>query len=216
MNCEKIIINEQTFLLHPLKAIYWQEKSALLLADFHLGKASHFRKNGIAVPQQIQFSNYAKFVKLLKEYSLERVIFLGDLFHSDHNTEWEHFGRLIQAFKTISFELVSGNHDILAVEEYQKFNIALHNEPYEVENILLSHHPMESVPQGYYNLAGHIHPSIRLKGKAYQSLRLPCFFFSDHQALLPAFGKFTGTYVIRPKKSDKVFAPVNDREIMAF
>ena len=216
MKFTSVKVKEQTFLLHPLKAVYWVEEKALLLADFHLGKASHFRKNGIAVPQQVTYSNYAKFNRLLKAFPLERVIFLGDLFHSDHNEEWEKFGALIRGYNQFNFSLISGNHDIMARKEYEKFNITVFDEPYTIGPLLLSHHPMDEVPATYYNLAGHVHPSIRLRGKARQSLRLPCFYFSDYNGLLPAFGKFTGTAIIRPKKTDQVFAPVSDQEIMAF
>lgn len=203
-------------MLHPLKAVYWVEEKALLVADFHLGKASHFRKNGIAVPQQVAYSNYAKFNHLLKAFPMERVIFLGDLFHSDHNEDWEKFGALIKGYGQYHFSLISGNHDIMARREYEKFNIHVFDEPYAIGPLLLSHHPMEGVPDACYNLAGHVHPSIRLRGKARQSVRLPCFYFSDQNGLLPAFGKFTGTAVIRPKKTDRVFAPVSDREVVAF
>ena len=216
MQFTSVQIKEQTFLLHPLKAVYWVQEKALLLADFHLGKASHFRKNGIAVPQQVTYSNYAKFNRLLKIFALERVIFLGDLFHSDHNDEWEKFGALIRGYDQYDFSLISGNHDIMARREYDKFNITVFDEPYVMGPLLLSHHPMDDVPEAYYNLAGHVHPGIRLRGKARQSVRLPCFYFSDHSGLLPAFGKFTGTAIIRPKKTDKVFAPVSDHEILAF
>lgn len=216
MKFTSIQIMEQTFLLHPLKAMYWVEEKALLVADFHLGKASHFRKNGIAVPQQVAYSNYAKFNRLLKAFPMERIIFLGDLFHSDHNEDWEKFGALIKGYGQYYFSLISGNHDIMARREYDKFNIQVLDEPYAIGAFLLSHHPMNEVPETYYNLAGHVHPSIKLRGKARQSLRLPCFYFSDQNGLLPAFGKFTGTAIIRPKKTDQIFAPVSDSEIMAF
>ena len=216
MKFTSVHIMGQTFMLHPLKAVYWVEEKALLVADFHLGKASHFRKNGIAVPQQVAYSNYAKFNRLMKAFPMERVIFLGDLFHSDHNEDWEKFGALIKGYGQYHFSLISGNHDIMARREYEKFNIHVFNEPYAIGPLLLSHHPMEQVPETCYNLAGHVHPGIRLRGKARQSVRLPCFYFSDRNGLLPAFGKFTGTAVIRPKKTDRVFAPVSDKEIMAF
>ncbi len=216
MPFEKVIIKNQTFLLHPLKAIFWQEQKTLLLADFHLGKASHFRKHGIAVPQQVMFSNYAKFTSILKSFPLKKVMFLGDLFHSDHNEEWEKFGSLLKGFSKYQFSLISGNHDIMAEKEYRKFNIEVLQEPYEIDNFLLSHHPMEQVPKSFYNLAGHVHPGIKLRGKAHQSLRLPCFYFSEDRGLLPAFGKFTGLGIIKPKKTDKVFAPVSDKEVMEF
>ena len=44
---------EQDLLLLPEKAIYWKQQKALIAADVHLGKVGHFRKAGIAVPQQL-------------------------------------------------------------------------------------------------------------------------------------------------------------------
>jgi uncharacterized protein len=64
---------------------------------------------------------------------------------------------------------------------------------------------------GHYNLAGHIHPGVSLRGKGRQSLTLPCFYFGRHQALLPAFGVFTGLARIKPVKEDKVFVIVEDK-----
>jgi metallophosphoesterase superfamily enzyme len=64
---------------------------------------------------------------------------------------------------------------------------------------------MEKVPQGKYNLSGHIHPGVHLEGIARQSMTLPCFYFGKSVGLLPAFGLFTGLARIRPKAGDKVF-----------
>ena len=60
-----------------------------------------------------------------------------------------------------------------------------------------------------YLFTGHIHPGIRIEGFAKQSLRFPCFYFGEEYAVLPAFGRFTGTHALKPKKKDKVFAIVN-------
>lgn len=57
---------------------------------------------------------------------------------------------------------------------------------------------------GTYQLCGHVHPCIRLSGKAKQSLRLPCFYFTQHLGLLPAFGGFTGMHAIKPVSGDVV------------
>ncbi len=52
-----------------------------------------------------------------------------------------------------------------------------------------------------------------MRGKASQSLRLPCFYFGENGGIMPAFGEFTGTYTIKPKKGEKVFV-IADDEVM--
>jgi uncharacterized protein len=42
-------------------------------------------------------------------------------------------------------------------------------------------------------------------------MTLPCFYFGQRQALLPAFGVFTGLAKIRPLKNDKVFVIVEGK-----
>ena len=43
-------INGQTFIFDFRKLVYWEEKSSLILSDVHIGKITHFRKNGISLP----------------------------------------------------------------------------------------------------------------------------------------------------------------------
>ena len=196
------IKGEKLFLL-PEKAMYWAAKKMLLIADLHLGKSAHFRKNGIAVPNQAEQKNWLLLHKLFKEYEPERVCFLGDLFHSTHNKEWEVFGELIDSYPNIDFELVQGNHDILPPELYEKLGFKVHPSLLE-EPFSLTHEPLEE--KGiYYNLAGHIHPGVQLKGKGNQRHRAACFYFNNTGGILPAFGSFTGLYTVKPKKTDQVF-----------
>ena len=63
----------------------------------------------------------------------------------------------------------------------------------------------------YYNLAGHIHPGVRMIGGGRQIITLPCFYFGEKQGLLPAFGIFTGLKRITPEKNDKVFVIAENR-----
>ncbi|MEQ8705576.1 MAG: ligase-associated DNA damage response endonuclease PdeM [Phaeodactylibacter sp.] len=195
----------QHFWLHPFRAAYWEEEKILLIADLHLGKVQHFRKAGIAVPASVGQENWDRLISLLWDFQPERVLFLGDLFHSEYNRDWEELRSLTQQFGAISFELVEGNHDILSPETYRAARLQVHEEPYRIGRFLLSHHPMEKVPESSYNLAGHIHPGVVLGGMGRQRMRLPCFWFGKVQALMPAFGAFTGTAVVKPKAGDEVF-----------
>ena len=49
---KRIKISENHFDLHPSGAIYWLEKKTLMLADVHLGKVAHFRKNTLDLSEK--------------------------------------------------------------------------------------------------------------------------------------------------------------------
>ena len=79
-----------------------------------------------------------------------------------------------------------------------------------MDEFLFVHDPNESTEKDetLLTVAGHIHPGISLKGKGRQSLRFPCFLFSDERILLPAFGEFTGLHTIKPEEDEEVFVVV--------
>lgn len=195
----------QTLHLHPLRALYWTEARTLLMADLHLGKSTHFRKNGIPVPAGVMDATIDQLMSVLLDFKPERVLFLGDLFHSEYNREWEAIAALISQFKDISFNLVPGNHDILDRSVYREAGLAVTEAELVEGPWLFTHHPQEELSPELYNLSGHIHPGVRLSGGGKQTLRLPCFYFGKNQGILPAFGSFTGTAIIPVKRGDQVF-----------
>jgi len=203
-------IRGQTLTLLPQRAIHWKQQSIVLLADLHLGKINHFRKSGIPVPTKANEHNIEILIGLLQQLKPQRVICVGDLFHSHYNPEWEVFGEVVKHFNSVSFELVIGNHDVMSEHQYHRKGIQVYDELL-IDNFIFTHHPMEVVPEQYYNLAGHIHPGVHLRGRGRQALTLPCFCFGANQGILPAFGMFTGLAAIRPKKDDKVFAIVEEK-----
>jgi DNA ligase-associated metallophosphoesterase len=205
------ILNEEV-ILFPQKAMYWRKKEILFIADLHLGKINHFRRSGIAVPPGANDRNLELLMELIDLNKPSRVIFLGDLFHSHYNPEWEVFGELVRHYAHISFELVLGNHDIMSDHQYARKGILLHDE-LVIGPFLFTHHPLESIPEQAYNIAGHIHPGVLLRGKGRQSVTLPCFYFGARQGYLPAFGTFTGLARIAPKKEDKIFVVADNKII---
>ena len=110
-------------------------------------------------------------------------------------------------------ELILGNHDILEHSNYDFLKV--HVEILEIEPFILSHIPLDKIQlNGYYNLCGHLHPSIRISGSAKQSLRVECFYFGENHGILPAFGNFTGSSKMpRRRKSDNIFAVTNQKII---
>jgi len=205
-------ILDQQFWLTTDRTMFWEEEKALVLSDLHFGKTGHFRKSGIAVPPKANEKNLEVIVDLIHLTKPERVICLGDLFHSYYNPEWEVFGELVKHFVKISFELVLGNHDIMSEQQYVRKGIVVHDS-LRIEPFIFTHHPLTEADTQLYNLSGHLHPGVNLRGKARHSVTLPCFYFGENSGLLPAFGAFTGLARIRPKKNDKVFVIVEEKII---
>ncbi len=198
MSSKIYAIKGEQLLLLPERAILWKSKQTLIVSDLHLGKAGHFRKHGIPISRKIHLTDLQILQSLIQNHKPERVILLGDLFHSFENNEWQDFLQFINVYDFVSFVLVEGNHDILM--EYPR-SLEL-TTLLEIPPFSFSHIREESA---HFNLSGHIHPGISIRGKGRQSITMPCFYFSDGYGLLPAFGQFTGIKKIRPKKEDVVF-----------
>ncbi len=135
-------------------------------------------------------------------FSPKTICFLGDLFHSSLNKEWELFEQWVSKTNA-EIILVAGNHDIISPLKYEGLHIQVVQE-IQSDGFLLTHHPEER--EGFFNFSGHIHPAVRLRGAGRQTLRLPCFFKSKNQMIVPAFGEFTGSHTLRPSKTNEVFA----------
>lgn len=202
MSSPSITLAGQELILLPERAIFWENKEWLLLADVHLGKAAHFRKHGSAVPSGK--GDFETLASLIKTWSPEKVIFLGDLFHSSRNADWDRLCDFTRN-QPCDFVLIRGNHDLLSEQDYIDASLEVIPEELIESGLVLRHDPTEGGSAEGYELAGHIHPGVRLEGEGRQRLRLPCFAFGKRQGLLPAFGEFTGLAIVEPVRYERLF-----------
>lgn len=207
---EEVVFNfqQQTWHLSAGRALFWEEEKALVLSDLHLGKSAHFRKAGIAVPAGIIQEDLFRLQQLITHYYPERIIVVGDLFHSSANNDVQYFRMWRGQFPHIRFELVKGNHDILEDALYETLQLILHD-TLTLRNIHFMHEPCPPGKNGAYIFSGHLHPGIAIAGSGRQRLRLPCFYFGRHCGILPAFGRFTGLAMLQPEEDEAVFAIAN-------
>ncbi|TAH19356.1 MAG: ligase-associated DNA damage response endonuclease PdeM [Cytophagales bacterium] len=206
---------KQQLCLLSERAIWWENRQMLLVADVHLGKVGHFRKAGIPIPSQIHQSDLQLLGYLIAQYKPASLTILGDLFHSKLNSDWNFFEEWLSGYKHLTINLVRGNHDIIPSVFFERNNIMVYEETWEVAPFIFSHIPLpnEQIGGESYNLCGHLHPAVALRGKGKQMLRLPCFYFGQKQGYLPAFGNFTGTAAIQPKEHDVVFVITENKVI---
>lgn len=190
--------------------MFWVDEKILIFSDLHFGKTGHFRKHGIAIPQEVFIEDMQRFVTELQNFKPSRVIIIGDMFHSRSNKEHEFFLKWRQDFAEIPIHLVKGNHDILKESWYQLADITIHECELTIGDFVFVHDFNDcTIPDHGYIFSGHIHPAIRMKGAGRQSLNLSCFYFGKKYGVMPAFSMFTGTYVIEPKVGESVFIVVH-------
>ena len=208
------IISGQQFWLSAARCLFWEEQRALILSDLHFGKTGHFRKEGIAVPADVYQEDLMRLRDQIQFFKPEKIVFVGDLFHSRINREFDWFFNWRKDLPHIDMHLVVGNHDILPAHFYEELGLILHKEALMVDGFCFVHDQPEKYIANHYVISGHIHPGIRLSGVGKQSLRFPCFYFNPQFAILPAFSRFTGLALIEPKTNENVFAIVENQVIL--
>ncbi|RYF42385.1 MAG: ligase-associated DNA damage response endonuclease PdeM [Comamonadaceae bacterium] len=210
-------------LLHPSGAAFLPDEQTLLVADAHFGKAVSFRKLGVPVPRGTTTETLDSLTSVLADTAARHVVFLGDFLHSARSHAAATLGALARwraEHAALGLTLVRGNHDDRAGDPPASLDIRVVDEPLPLGPFALCHHP-RPVP-GAYVLAGHWHPCISVKGRAFERLRLPCFWMGDDSGrvpgravgVLPAFGSFTGMHRIEPGEGDRIF-PVADDAVRA-
>jgi DNA ligase-associated metallophosphoesterase len=187
--------------LHPSGALFWKKEKVLFIADVHLGKIEHFRKNGSPIPLEANEKNFTKLDDVVAFFSPLEIVFLGDLFHSAKNTSWKDFEAWVAA-QEAKIVLVVGNHDLIDIYKFEAIGVDV-VDAWQRTNVLGTHFPAEE--EGFFNVCGHIHPGFLLKGEGRQNLKLACFYRKKNQLILPAFGGFTGKFLIQPEANEQVY-----------
>ena len=193
------------------RAAFWARRATLLVADPHFGKAAAFRAAGVPVPRGTTSATLERLDRAVARTDARRIIFLGDFLHAREGRAPETL-RVINEWRrrraAIEMVLVRGNHDARAGDPPVELELRCVDGPLLEAPFEFSHHPASS-GQGYV-VAGHIHPGVRLAGAGRERARLPCFWFGEAGAVLPAFGEFTGLADVAAADADRVWVIADD------
>ena len=210
------IVSGEHLIMSGERALFWESERTLIIADLHVGKTGHFRREGIGVPAAVYKDDLHRLLSQILFFKAERLIIVGDLSHSVANLELDLFRKWRKDFSSLEVHLAKGNHDILDNRWYEEADIMVHNDPLPLYPFLFAHDIGKAGKpdaNGQYTFAGHIHPGVTIRGKGRQSLRMPCFYFAKTHCVLPAFSRFTGSYTVRPAAGEQVFGIV-EKEIL--
>lgn len=195
------------------RALCWPRRRTLLVADLHLGKAAAFRAAGVPVPESTTGAMLARLSAIIERFDPARLVILGDLLHARTGRSPEVIGA-VDAWRRrhadLDILLVRGNHDERSGDPPPSWRMSVRGEPCHDDGdaaVRFAHHPeaAERAPRDTHVLCGHLHPAVVLSSPE-RALRAACFWFRRRVCVLPAFGVFTGTAVVRPSRGDHVLA----------
>ena len=196
--------------LYAEGALYWPDGRTIIITDPHFGKADSFRHAGIAIPTAVHDNDLIRLTRILEQSDAIKLVVLGDFFHS-RQSQSANIHSSLEAWRRqhddLEIVLVQGNHDLHAGPPPAEFRIESVEAPYFAGPFVCHHHPLARArSENGYLLAGHLHPYVLLHDRDGSRMRLASFIFGKHQAILPAFGGFTGGSHYPPSASDRVFA----------
>jgi uncharacterized protein len=203
----EIVWEGETLSLLPECALWWPAKRTLWIADLHMGKAATYRALGQPVPSGTTLENLARISALIARYEPTQLIFLGDFLHAAQArtasvlaglADWRERCAHVDCF------LIRGNHDSRAGDPPASLSIEVVNEPWLVGPFAACHHPQ--IHATHHVIAGHLHPALWLRGTGQDRMRLPCFSVEPRCMILPAFGEFTGGYIVEAALNRKRYA----------
>ncbi len=198
--------------LHAERALFWSHERTLFVADVHLGKAAAFRAGGVALPRGTTAADLARLTALVARTGAQRLVVLGDLLHAAAGRVAAldaAFVRWRNEHRSLELVLVRGNHDARSGDPPRTWGVRVVDAPHALAPFLACHEPAS--PRTGYALCGHLHPGVRVGGAGFDSARVPCFVLRPRQALLPAFGRFTGLSLVDPASDTQVVAIAGTR-----
>jgi DNA ligase-associated metallophosphoesterase len=193
----------ETLLCLAEHALLWPAEHTLFVADVHLGKAASFRAAGVPLPSGHSEYDLDRLAALIAAHGVCRLVILGDLVHTQ-TSYTSALDRKFRDFRTrheiVDMLLVRGNHDVHAGDAPPEWGLRIVAEPFALGPFACCHEP-DAARGGGYELAGHLHPAVRLE-TAREGLTLPCFWQHARGIVLPAFGSLTGKYAVRLKSAE--------------
>ena len=171
---------------------YIPEFRALIAADLHLEKASHFARRGRHLPPYDTTATLAVLRRAIATHRPHRFIALGDNFHDVDGPDRlgdDDLAALKAIAGTVPVTWITGNHDpVLPAFIGGTIASEVHLGP-----LVLRHHPQAAA---HGEIAGHLHPCASVVARG-RRVRCKCFASDARRLILPSLGAFTGGLSVR-------------------
>ncbi len=201
--------------LLPGRAAFLPKTSTVVCSDIHLGKAATFRHAGMPIPEGSAQHDLKRLVSIIHACNAQRLLITGDLFHARSGCtqhvfdEFYAFCKKIRLSDNTDVVLVLGNHEQSLGGKFQPYEIGIKRCAEEIIeppfHFIHDHQSHSGAQPGFFTIAGHVHPTVTIKGTSGDRLTCRCFVTTGTTLTLPAFGSFTGGHRIRPSEGTRVW-----------
>ena len=201
MTAAPIHLAGERLLLDPMGALFWPDQRLLAVSDLHLEKGSSFARRGMLLPPWDTHNTIDRLTLLLRRWSPETVVALGDLFHDAGGsarlpaTEQQ---RLNAMTRTHRFIWVQGNHDPIPPKGLGGEWVETHTDG----AMIFRHQAIATADPG--EVVGHHHPKATVAARA-GTVSRPCFVCDGNRLMMPAFGAYTGGLDVRDAAIHRLF-----------
>lgn len=188
-------------MLDPMGALFWPEQRLLAVSDLHLEKGSSFARRGMLLPPWDTHATLDRLTLLLRRWSPETVVALGDSFHDASGsgrlpaTEQLRLNAMARAHR---FVWVQGNHDPTPPAGLGGDWV----KTFAAGPMLFRHEAVAMADPG--EVVGHHHPKATIPARS-GSVSRPCFVFDGRRLMMPAFGAYTGGLDVRDPAIHRLF-----------
>jgi uncharacterized protein len=162
-------------------------------ADLHLEKGSAYAARGQMLPPYDTRETLARLAAEAAQLRPHTILLLGDSFHdgaAEGRLSGEDIRTLTMIAAVANLVWIVGNHDVDGPRTLPGQSA----EAWRTAGLSLVHEPAASPRFG--EVAGHLHPCARVKGRV-GSVRRRCFVTDGERLVMPAFGAFAGGLNVR-------------------
>ncbi|MBI1245235.1 MAG: ligase-associated DNA damage response endonuclease PdeM [Alphaproteobacteria bacterium] len=208
----RITLEDTALFADPAGALFWPARKTLVVADLHLEKGSAFAAKGVPLPPWDTRATLMRLQSLVRKYTPERVVCLGDSFHDKRAGERiapadsEFLARLVAAQAWV---WIVGNHDP-EIPSGIGGDVAAEI----VEDALaLRHEPADPAGLRWGEIVGHFHPKAAVSTAAGR-VTAPCFLLDGRRMVMPAFGAYAGGLDVLDPAISRLFGRVRVRALL--
>ena len=201
--------------LLPGRAAFLPKTSTVVCSDIHLGKAATFRHAGMAIPEGSAQHDLQRLTGIVQTCGARRLLITGDLFHARSGCtqqvldEFSAFCEQVRQLHDTRIVLVLGNHEQSLGNKFRPHEIGINRCEEEIIEppfrFIHDHQSHFDAQPDSFTIAGHVHPTVTIKGTSGDRLTCRCFVTTGTTLTLPAFGSFTGGHKISPSDGTRVW-----------
>ena len=211
----KTLPTDADIVLLPGRAAFLPKTSTVVCSDIHLGKAATFRHAGMAIPEGSAQHDLQRLTGIVQTCGARRLLITGDLFHARSGCtqqvldEFSAFCEQVRQSHDTRIVLVLGNHEQSLGKKFRPHEIGINRCEEEIIEppfrFIHDHQSHFDAQPASFTIAGHVHPTVTIKGTSGDRLTCRCFVTTGTTLTLPAFGSFTGGHKISPSDGTRVW-----------